>query len=605
MQAMSVQIPLITNLLRYFRIYWPYTRGRLIVLICLTMLSGFSESFGIALFMPILTTANITAQSSDRISVFFKNCFSLLNIEPSLPLLCCFVFIVFVARGCIRFFESAYTARLTALITSSVRSHVVQLFGDMDYCYFIKRDSGYFSNLVVMEAGRMVASFGRYCAVIIDLITISVFLIVSFWVNWQFTAATIVFAAVVLYCFKTLSARSRAYSLETSRQYAALHGLLIQTLHAFKYIKATASFSTLRPRLLATIGTISRLQFRTQLFGAVLSALTEPMVVGFILLLMLWQASIRGQSLAPLVVSIMLFYRISQYILSLQREWQQFSAYVGGVETITAATRDIKCETAPSTARSLTDPLQCIEFANVCFSYDKKEILREVSFTIKRNAMVALVGESGIGKTTLMDILTGVLSPSSGSVFVNNIPLHEINQADWRRKIGYVTQEPVVFNDTVANNICFWSCDPNSPACRERIAEAARKAYCDRFISELPQRYNTIIGDRGIKLSAGQRQRLAIARELFKQPELLILDEATSALDSESELFIQQSIQELKGTLTVILIAHRLSTIRNADYLFVLADGHIVEQGTFKELITTDGTRFQQMCRLQNITISE
>ncbi len=201
-----------------------------------------------------------------------------------------------------------------------------------------------------------------------------------------------------------------------------------------------------------------------------------------------------------------------------------------------------------------------------------------------------------------MDIMTGVLTPRSGTVLVNGRPLAGIPPADWRRRIGYVTQEPVIFNDTVASNICLWTCSPSDPVCQDRIREAARKAYCHKFIQELPSAYDTVVGDRGIRLSAGQRQRLAIARELFKRPEILILDEATSALDSESELFIQQSIQELKGSLTVILIAHRLSTIRPADYIYVLADGGIVQQGTFRELLAEEGSRFQQMCRLQNIS---
>lgn len=602
---MALHIPLVTNLARHFRIFWAYTHARLLVLIGITMLSGFSESFGIALFMPILTAANLTVQSSDRVSRFFSACFSLLGIDPSLPVLCGVVVMVFALRGLLRYIESLYTARLTALITSSVRSRMVNLFLGMDYSAYIERDTGYFSNLVITETSRMVISFSRYCAVLINIITIGVFLLVSLWVNWQFTVATVIFAAFVMYCFKSIAERSRTLSRAMSGQYADLHGILVQTLHAFKYIKATYAFGTLLSRLLKAIGEISHQQYRIQRYGAVVSALAEPLVVSFVLLLMLWQALVRGQSLAPLVVSIMLFYRISQYILSLQREWQQFASFAGSVEAIATAAGVIRQEPLPAAALPFSEPFQSIEFQNVSFAFGAKNVLRDINFCIRRNEMVAFVGESGIGKTTLVDILTGVLTPRSGMIVVNGRPLGAIHPADWRRRIGYVTQEPVVFNDTVANNICLWSCDPSDPVNQERIREAARKAYCDRFINEFPNTYDTIVGDRGIRLSAGQRQRLAIARELFKHPEILILDEATSALDSESELFIQQSIQELKGSLTVILIAHRLSTIRPADYIYVLADGGIAEQGTFRELLATEGSRFQQMCRLQNINTSE
>ncbi|MCX8044604.1 MAG: ABC transporter ATP-binding protein/permease [Desulfobacterota bacterium] len=598
---MALHIPLITNLVRHFRMFWAYTHARLLVLIGITMVSGFSESFGIALFMPILTATNITVQSSDRVSRFFSACFSLLGIDPSLPVLCGIVALVFTVRGLLRYLESLYTARLTALITSSVRSRMVDRFLGMDYRAYIERDTGYFSNLVITETSRMVISFSRYCAVLIDSITIGAFLLVSLWVNWQFTVATVIFAALVMYCFKSIAERSRALSRTMSGQYADLHSMLVQTLHAFKYLKATYAFGTLLSRLLKTVGEISRQQYRIQRYGAVVSALAEPLVVSFVLLLMLWQALVRGQSLAPLVVSIMLFYRISQYILSLQREWQQFASFAGSVEAISAAGSTIRQEPLPAAATPLTEPFRLVEFSHVAFSFGAKDVLRDISFCIRRNDMVAFVGESGIGKTTLVDMLTGVLTPRSGMILVNGRPLHSIHPADWRRKIGYVTQEPVVFNDTVANNICLWSCDPAVPSCREKICDAARKAFCDGFINELPHGYDTVVGDRGIRLSAGQRQRLAIARELFKQPEILILDEATSALDSESELCIQNSIHDVKGTLTVILIAHRLSTVRHADYIYVLAEGTIVECGTFKELAAAEGSRFRRMCLLQNI----
>lgn len=598
---MSIQIPLITNFIRYFRIYWQYTGIRLFVLISISLFSGFSESFGIAMFMPILTATNITAASTDRISLFFNNCFHLLGVTPSVYILFGLVFTVFFIRGLIKYIECAFTAHLTSLMTNSVRNHVIELFGAMDYRYYIDRDTGYFSNLVIMETSRMVASFGRFCAIIVSMITICVFLLVSFWVNWRYTLATIIFAAVVLYSFKSISALSRRYSLAVSHEYADLHGMLIQSLHAFKYIKATFSFTTIQTKLFSTTQNISRLQYQSQLLGSILSALAEPLVIFFILGLMTWQIAVLRQSLAPLVVSIMLFYRISHYVLGLQTQWQLFSSLSGGVETIKKAFEDIQRCTEPKGTLQYIEPTQSIQLSNVSFSYGSKDILNDISFTIKRNDMVAFVGESGIGKTTLVDIITGVLLPRSGDVLINNQPLQEINPADWHRRIGYVTQEPVLFNDTIANNICFWTGDAKEPHLLERIQDAARKAYCDNFIRELPQSYNSVIGDRGIKLSAGQRQRLAIARELFKHPELLILDEATSALDSESEFFIQQSILELKGTLTVILIAHRLSTIRNADYIYVLSSGHIIEQGTFRTLLSTDGSRFRQMCLMQNI----
>jgi subfamily B ATP-binding cassette protein MsbA len=316
---------------------------------------------------------------------------------------------------------------------------------------------------------------------------------------------------------------------------------------------------------------------------------------------MFYQLSVDKGGLAPIIVSIMFFYRIAQSFMGLQRAWQTFSVFVGGIETVSKASKEIaqhreKCGTAPVGYGNSS-----IAFQDVSFAYKDKKVLDKITFNIEKNSTVAVVGESGVGKTTLVDIITGILVPQQGGIMIDETSLQETNYADWRKRIGYVTQEPVLFDDTVANNISLWSCDARDPKSLERIQKAAEQAHCDYFIRELPEKYQEVIGDRGIKLSSGQRQRIAVARELFKEPEFLILDEATSALDTESELNIQQSICELKGKITVIIIAHRLSTIRDADYIYVLSNNQIVEKGTFDELLGDEGSKFSKMCALQNL----
>jgi len=167
--------------------------------------------------------------------------------------------------------------------------------------------------------------------------------------------------------------------------------------------------------------------------------------------------------------------------------------------------------------------------------------------------------------------------------------------------IGYVTQEPVIFNDTIANNISFWECDSQEDICKRRIKDAVDLSSGERFINETEKGYDTIIGDKGVKLSGGQRQRIAIARELFKEPEIMIFDEATSALDTDSEQLIQQSINSLKGERTVVIIAHRLSTVRNCDYIYVFNEGRIVDEGSFDELYNDKDSIFSKMCQMQNL----
>jgi subfamily B ATP-binding cassette protein MsbA len=191
--------------------------------------------------------------------------------------------------------------------------------------------------------------------------------------------------------------------------------------------------------------------------------------------------------------------------------------------------------------------------------------------------------------------------PQTGTVTIDETDYRDINYSSLRRVIGYVTQEPVIFNDTIANNISFWECDMNEESCRRRIEKAAKLANCDKFIAETEKGYETVIGDKGVKLSGGQRQRIAIARELFKEPEIMIFDEATSSLDTESEMLIKESINSLKGERTIVIIAHRLSTVKNCDYIYVLKEGRIVEEGSFDELYRDTNSRFYSMCMSQNL----
>jgi subfamily B ATP-binding cassette protein MsbA len=250
-------------------------------------------------------------------------------------------------------------------------------------------------------------------------------------------------------------------------------------------------------------------------------------------------------------------------------------------------------------------PLQdSIDLENVCYAYSEEEgdVLHDVTLSIPANTTVALVGESGAGKSTLVDLLTLMLRPRTGEVRIDGVPGSEVDLDSWRSQIGYVSQETVVFDDTIANNISLWngSYEDDSEV-RARVEEAARQAHAHHFITELSDGYQTVAGDNGVKLSGGQRQRLFIARELYKRPNLLILDEATSALDTESERYIQESIDALKGTMTVVIIAHRLSTIKNVDEVVVLDDGRIVEQGSYSELRSYEASQFREMVEMQSL----
>ena len=233
----------------------------------------------------------------------------------------------------------------------------------------------------------------------------------------------------------------------------------------------------------------------------------------------------------------------------------------------------------------ITDFKSKIEFRNVSFKYDQKWVLRNINLTIEKGKTVALVGQSGGGKSTLVDLIPRYYDVQEGEVLIDGVNVKDMGLHDLRSLIGNVNQEAILFNDSFRNNISFGV----DNATQEQIENAARIANAHDFIMESEHGYDTNIGDRGGRLSGGQRQRVSIARAILKNPPILILDEATSALDTESERLVQDALEHLMKTRTTVAIAHRLSTIKNADEICVIHEGEIVERGTHEELLAIDG----------------
>jgi len=233
------------------------------------------------------------------------------------------------------------------------------------------------------------------------------------------------------------------------------------------------------------------------------------------------------------------------------------------------------------------------------FSYnDKKKIINGLNLTIKKGEMVGLIGSSGAGKTTIADLLLRLFYPDSGSILIDGKDINQINIKSWRKNVGYVSQDIFMLNDTIKNNIKFY----DDSVTKNDIIKATKMANIYSFIESLPRKLETVVGERGIKLSAGQRQRIALARVLAKDPHILILDEATSSLDNKSEALIQKSIENLKGKITVLAIAHRLSTLLNSDKIFVLEKGRIQEEGSPQQLLKNADSHFYKMYNIRKVS---
>ncbi|MGH9338841.1 MAG: ABC transporter ATP-binding protein [Acidobacteriota bacterium] len=235
---------------------------------------------------------------------------------------------------------------------------------------------------------------------------------------------------------------------------------------------------------------------------------------------------------------------------------------------------------------------QSVTFDDVYFSYSNgREILRGINVAFNKNQITGIVGGSGEGKTTLINLLVGLYQPQRGHIQIDGVHLREYDIEMWRAKIGFVGQDPFIFNGTVAENIAFGE----QSFTREEIVEAARVANAQEFIQQLPDGYDTVVGDRGMKLSGGEQQRISIARAILRKPEILVFDEATSSLDNIAERLVREAITRISRNRTVILVAHRLSTVQNADKIVVLHEGTCVEQGTHEQLMCSNGIYSSQV----------
>jgi len=249
-------------------------------------------------------------------------------------------------------------------------------------------------------------------------------------------------------------------------------------------------------------------------------------------------------------------------------------------------------------AVKIKNPEGNIEFKGVGFSYEDERVLEDISFKVRAGEMVAIVGKSGEGKSTLVDLISRYNTPQKGKILFDGVDIGKMNLADLRNNIAIVPQEVALFNDTIKNNIAY----ANLEAGEEDVIRSAKLANCHQFIQKFPKKYEQVVGEKGVKLSIGQKQRVAIARAILRNPRILILDEATSALDSESEKYVQEALEEVMKNRTTFVIAHRLSTIRKADLILVIEKGKIVESGDHKELMNHGGV-YKKLSELQNIQV--
>lgn len=590
------------NFLGYFKFYYGVVGYKLWVTFLLCVMISFLDGIGLAMFLPLLQAVSGEPPSSESLSMghlqFIISGLETVGLSLTLNVVLYFLVFIFVAKGLLKFVQLRYQVEVRDLFIKKVRHLLVDSLQALTYEGFLKLDSGRIRNTLSSEVHRLFQGFTFYLNAAQSSVMLVTYICLAILANYQFAILVAIGAGLSNFIYRRIYISTKSASLQLSKQGNAFNALLTQAINHFKYLKSTNYFSIFSQKIRKVIEETEVLNRKLGLYSAITTSVREPLVVIIVVFVIQLQINLMGASLGSILLSLLLFYRALSFLMVVQNQWQSFIQTIGGMDAISSISREMRDMHEDQADKIFSHINHGISIRAADFSYRDKKVLSNIDIVIPKNKTIALVGESGSGKTTLANLIVGLIKPSKGDVLIDNISLSSYNLDSYRNSVGYISQEPVIFNDHIFNNITFWA-DPT----KENIArfwEIVNLSSLDEFIASQPDKEFTVLGDNGMLISGGQKQRISIARELYKSADVLVLDEATSALDSETELIIKENIDRLHGSYTMVIIAHRLSTIKEADMIFLIEKGSIVATGTFNELVERS-ERFKKMVGMQEV----
>lgn len=591
----------IIDIFRYLKIFQVYLGMRMYLIYVLGIVASISEGIGILMLLPLLQSIDNGQTSNQFESVINDILYKLidyLGFSDSIVSILLLISAAFIIKGIITFLALGLTAKLIGQLLKEIKVKLFSLYSKMSFSYFSSKNTGDLINLINEQPTKSLEAFKQLSLLGSHFINTIILMSLAFLMTFSFGLMALGLGLFLLVLFLRMNSYVQNLSRIAAEENGVLTKWLIQTLHGFKYLISTNQINSFKKYINNSISVLTSTQIKSGVAAAFTQSVREPIAVLFIMVIVYVQIFVFNLRLEPILVSIALFYRALNSTLAVQSAFQGTFQHIGSMELVHDEFINQMKNKSDDGSIHIDRFSKGILIENVDFKYanSKKGALNNISLHIPIKSSIAIVGESGAGKTTLVDLITLTNKPQNGRILIDNILSNELNKSTWRDKIGYVSQDTLIFDDTIGNNISMWKDVENSEI---ELREAAKKANILEFIQSLPDGFNTLVGDRGILLSGGQKQRIFIARELYRKPDILILDEATSSLDSESEKSIQESIELLKGKITVIVIAHRLSTIKNVDMIYLLQKGKIIEKGTYVELKNNIKSRFSQLASLQ------
>lgn len=534
---------------------------------------GLVEGLSLSLLLPLLSLIGVsTGSRAGGPARAVERAFLSLGIPLSLgPVLA-----VFFAAGMVQVVLHAsqqyLIQRSSERLTLLLRRRLFDAASRASWEVLAAGRGGHLVNAVVSEANRIGIIYGNAMTAFGLTLNFLVYVALAAWLSWQFTLLTAVSGVLSMVALRWLFHSSRRFGAYTSAATNRMQEVLNEHVAAAKLIRALGAGAWSRATFEAAATAVGRYIRRNAVNTILVRVSVEPLGLLLIVTMIYLSLDVVRVPAGELMLLVLIFYRVTPRLVLLQEMLQRIAGVLPAYEAVSDTIKQLDAARERHGQRPFTALADAIELKGAVVGHGERTILKGIDLTIRARTTVALVGRSGGGKTTLLDVLAGVLAPASGVVRVDGVPLTELDLGTYRQRVGIVPQDSVFFHDTIAANLRLAAPE----ATEDEIWAALAAAHADEFVRASPPGLETSMGDQGLRLSGGQRQRLALARVLLRRPDILLLDEPSSALDAESESAIRATLAALRGRVTIVVVSHRASLVTDVDAVYRLEAGRIV-----------------------------